>query len=446
MRIGLLFFIILCLSLPGCWRDGSNQDFFIPASDPVTCTVTFDFTSITLPSATEGLAYADLNTLFNATAGGVPPYLYSEVGTGFDLASLSVESDGDVVSGVGGAGPVGFYQTTVTVTDSTGVCTDIIPVSITIISAVPVILPPRILSVNYPHGGVLGTDTVAGSALAGSIPDFFGIQPNTNSGAADRVFNIDIDSDSDLLLGTTVNATNVTVEDVNSFPVAGYTVVYDPVLDRIVVTIPGGVGGAILANGATHVVTVGVGVTNTSGDPFVAPNTFEFLTAADWATNLFTTITSSGAGSATCTSCHQGGAPLFGSSGTAVVDGGIADPPGAPPATGLLLDFRSATGFAGVLLTLQRANPPGRTYISLGGVAGVGVLDPNSAVLAKKLSTDQTFGFGVRMPDFGADLDASAAVLTGGSSDPDTSAPVTGTRFVDQVRSWIRAGAPSLLD
>lgn len=449
MRFGLFFLVLLSLVTTGCWRDGSNQDFFI-ASDPVTCTVAFSASSITLANATEGLAYADTTTLVAATTGGISPYTYS--GTFSALANLSVTFDGDVVSGVGGAGTPGTYSATVVVVDSTGVCTDSVLVTVTVNSAVPVILPPRIDqadTVDHTNGGTVGgTDSVLGSALSGSnaSPDFVGVQSNGGSGAADRVFVIPIDSDGVGLNAATVIDANVTITEVSTSlaltPTTDYTVAYSAgPPETITVTIPGGAAGIALVDGGTYVIAITTSVQNTNGDAFVTTptNTVRFLTAPD-RTFVFEGISSTAPG---CAGCHDGGAPP----GDPSIEGGIAFPPGGTTTT-ITLDFQRASTEATVFgaTSLARENPAGRSYVTLGAVTGfAGSFNPSGSVLANKLLATPAFGSG--MPLFGTTLTGSTDPLGAGGdtdpppSDPDTGAIVTEGKFVLQVRSWIRGGA-----
>lgn len=476
MRIGLFFFVIICLSLSGCWRDGSNQDFFIGGGEAVVCTVTFDFLAVTLPDATEGVAYADTTSLVSVTTGGSLPYTYT--GTFSVASNLFVEADGDIVSGTGGAGVVGVYSTTVTVFDATGVCNDTITVSITINPSTPVeicdnsidddgdtfvdcldtdcatdpfcvVTAPRIDpagTVDHMNGGGGGTDSVSGSALSGSntVPDFIGVQSNANATSADRIFVIDIDSDGVGLDATTVIEANVTVTDLSTgvplTPVTDYSVTYaagPP--ETITVNIFGGSTGISLAEGATHLITITTGVTNTLGDPFTSlatANSIRFLTVPDWVSLVFDGLSSAGA---TCVDCHDGSISGGVSGGIAFTNGGT-----------ITLDFTGTAATAYTSLLVADSGNASRTYLSLNnGVVGFSANNPNSAIIVNKLSaTGVTPSFGTKMPLFspGSLDDATVTTLTGGPTDPDTAATITDARFMLQLRSWVRGGAPDVAE
>ncbi len=434
----VLFLLLLSMGLMsfGCSNGGGNHQYFPP--DDFVCTVAFVSGSLTLLDATEGVAFSDITTLVTSTTGGVTPFTYS--GTFATASNLFIASDGDITSGTGGAGTPGTYSSTVTVTDATGICSDTVLVSIDILSSGPV--APRILSVSHLNTtSVGGTDTVAGSALSGldTVPDFLGVEGGLSFSL--REFVISVDSDGDGLLASTVNEANVTIFEIDAAAPGGgrflgglidYTVTYAPLpADTITVSILIPPFGVVLGDGRSYVITVSTAVTNTSGDPFSftpVPNSVTFLTAPDWTSLVSVGLASTGAG---CSVCHSGSSP-----GT-TVEGGIAWPLGGV-STPITLDFTDASG-----ASLFR----GPDYMSLGLIAGVGALNPNSSVLANKLSA--TTAFGVPMP-IGGTLDGSSAPLgLSGDAfpppiDPDTAIIITEGKFVTQVRSWIRGGTPGI--
>lgn len=427
----LLFVVSLLLSF-GC--DQGNDDSFVPASDTFVCTVAFVTSSLTLADATEGVAYADTTTLVTSTTGGFAPFTYS--GTFSSGSNLLIESDGDIVSGTGGAGTPGSYSATVTVTDATGVCTDTVLVGIDILPSGPT--SPRIDSVDHTNtGSAGGTDTVLGTALSGldTVPDFLGVEATS---ASSRDFVIFVDSDGDGLDVTTVNTTNVSIFEIDAtlggggsfLSTASYTVTYAPLpADTITVSIP---STTLLDGGRTYVITVSPAVMSNSGLAFtIAPtaiNSVVFLTTPDFTTLVFAGLSSGGA---SCTICHDGSIAGGMAGGIAITNGGT-----------VTLDFTGTSGTAFTSLLVADSGDPTRTYLSMNnGVSGFPTNNPNSAILANKISA--TTAFGATMPLGSATLDGSSATLTGGPTDPDTGTTITAGKFVIQVRSWIRGGAPN---
>ncbi|MEK7483660.1 MAG: hypothetical protein AABZ60_04915 [Planctomycetota bacterium] len=438
----VLFLLLLSMGLMsfGCSNGGGNHQYFPP--DDFVCTVAFVSGSLTLLDATEGVAFSDITTLVTSTTGGVTPFTYS--GTFATASNLFIASDGDITSGIAGAGTPGTYPSTVTVTDATGVCSDTVSVSIDILSSGPA--APRILSVSHLNTFAGGTDTVAGSALSGldTVPDFLGVEGISLTSSRDFV--ISIDSDGDGLASATVTTTNVTIFEIDAtapgggtlLPTTAYTVTYAPLpTDTITVSILLSLPppAFLLDAGRSYVITVSTSVTNTSGDPFSftpIPNSVTFLTAPSSGL-VFGGLISTGAG---CSGCHAGGSP------GAAVSGGIAFPPGGVTSA-ISLDFTDSTTTGA---SLARENPVGRNYLTFGGIASVvGAFNPNSSVLANKLSA--TTAFGVPMP-IGGTLDGSSAPLGLSGDpvppppDPDTGVIITEGKFVTQFRSWIRAGSP----